>query len=127
MRFVDPADGKPVAEVTVPPEIREPLLLFLPADAKAKSALRYQVAVLDDGAARHGPGGLAIVNLSGLALAGTVNAGNVTLRPGLNPTLAIGTSGKVVLRTTFKERSYQSYAGTVALKRGERALPLPER
>ncbi len=124
LRFVDPADGKPVAEVTVPPEIREPLLLFLPADAKAKSALRYQVAVLDDGAARHGPGGLAIVNLSGLALAGTVNAGNVTLRPGLNPTLGIGTSGKVVLRTTFKERSYQSYAGTVALKRGERALLL---
>ncbi len=124
LRFVDPAGGAVVAEVSVPPEIKDPLLLFMPADPKAKSALRYQVAVLDDSAARHGPGGLVIVNLSGLALAGTVNTEEVTLRPGLNPPLAIGTTGKVVLRTTFKERSYQSYAGTVALKRGERALLL---
>jgi hypothetical protein len=125
LRFVDPAAvGTVVAEVSVPPEIKEPLLLFIPADPKAKATLRYQVAVLDDSVARHGPGGLVIVNLSGLALAGTVNTESVTLRPGLNPPLAIGASGKVVLRTTFKERSYQSYTGTVALKRGERALLL---
>ncbi len=125
LRFVDPAAvGTVVAEVAVPPEIKEPLLLFMPSDPKAKATLRYQVAVLDDSIARHGPGGLVIVNLSGLALAGTVNAEAVTLRPGLNPPLAMGASGKVVLRTTFKERTYQSYAGTIALKRGERALLL---
>lgn len=125
LRFVDPAaPGTVVAEVSVPPEIRDPLLLFLPAEPKAKTTLRYQVAVLDDSVARHGPGGLVIVNLSGLALAGTVNGQAVTLRSGLNPTLAIGTTGKIVLRTTFKDRSYQSYAGTIALRRGERALLL---
>jgi hypothetical protein len=123
--FLDPATGAVVAEAKIPPEIARPLLLFTPVETPAgKSGLRYRIAVLDDGAARHGPGGLAIVNLSGLALAGTVGKEKITLRAGLNPTLAVGRTTAVALRTVFKERSYQAYAGTVKLARDERALLL---
>jgi len=124
LRFVDATTGDVVAEAVIPPTIRDALLLFSPLDAKASAGtkLRYQIAVLDDGAARHGPGGLAIINLSGLALTGTIGAEKVTLKAGLNPTLAIGRSAAVTLTTTFKGRRYRSYAATVALGRSERAL-----
>lgn len=141
LRFFD-ASGAVVAEATIPADMREALLLFTPVDvpategagvtqardakdrkdAKKKPALRYQVAVLDDGAARHAAGALSIINLSGLALSGTVNREEVTLRPGLNPTVAVGRSGKVTLRTTFNKRVYQSYAGTFTLSAKQRAL-----
>jgi len=129
LRFFDATSGAVVAEATIPSEIREPLLLFLPlevsggGDAKKKGgALRYQVAVLDDSVARLGRGALAIVNLSGLPLSGTVNKDEVTLRAGLNPALAVGRSAKVALRTTFNKRIYQSYAATVTLTPKQRAL-----
>jgi hypothetical protein len=125
LRFVDPESGALVAEATIPPEIRDALLLFSPATASTTAktaALRYQIAVLDDGAIRHSAGGLAIINLSGLALAGTVGNENITLKSGLNPTIPLSRATKITLRTTFKNRSYQSYAGTVQLGRNERAL-----
>jgi hypothetical protein len=124
LRFVDANTGHVVAEATIPPTIRDALLLFSPLDpAKAAgSTLRYQVAVLDDGAARHGAGALAIINLSGLALSGTVGAEKVTLKTGLNPTLAVGRSTPVTLTTVFKGRTYRSYVATVTLGRNERAL-----
>ena len=129
LRFVDAATGAVVAEAHIPPTIRDALLLFSPLDPTAAgtgkagaSTLRYQIAVLDDAAARHAPGGLAILNLSGLTLAGTVNNERVTLKAGLNPTLAAGRTAKVALSTVFKNRTYQSYAGTVSLGRNERAL-----
>mgnify|MGYP000529200511 CR=1 FL=1 len=80
------------------------------------------IAVLDDSAARHGASGLVIINFSGLALGGTVGTQAVTLRPGLNPSLTIGRSAKITLHTRLKERSYQSYAHTLALSGAERAL-----
>ena len=126
LRFIDAATGAVVAEATIPPEMREALLLFSPADATTatggRTTLRYHVAVLDDGAMRHGAGALSIVNLSGLPLSGTVNKDPVTLRAGLNPTLAVGRSAMIALRTNFKQRSYQSYSGTVTLTAKQRAL-----
>ncbi|MBI4623275.1 MAG: hypothetical protein HY736_08665 [Verrucomicrobia bacterium] len=123
LRFVDVTTGTAVAEASIPPEIRDPLLLFAPVEgASAVGGLRYRISVLDDSAARHGSGGLAIINFSGLALAGTVNKETVTLKAGLNPTLAVGRSAKITLRTSFKNRTYQSYADTVHLARNERAL-----
>lgn len=129
LRFVDAATGEVVAEATVPREIRDALLLFSPIEAPAggtegtaRKSLRYRIAVLDDGPARHGAGGLAILNLSGLTLSGTVNKQPVTLREGLNPTLPVGRSANITLRTTFKQRTYQSYATTVALAARQRAL-----
>lgn len=121
LRFVDAKTGAVVAEATIPPTMRDAFLLFTPAEGGA-GGMRYQIAVLDDGATRHGAGGLAIINLSGLALSGTVNAEKVTLKPGLNPTLAAGRSAKILLSTTAKNRTYQSYTATVALGRNERAL-----
>ncbi len=124
LRFVDAATGVLVAEATVPATIRDALLLFTPIETPSfgGAGLRYQIAVLDDAAARHGPGGLAIINLSGLALTGAVNTENVTLAPGLNPTIAMGRSAKVRLTTTSKNKTYQAYASTVTLGRNERAL-----
>lgn len=121
LRFTD-ASGAVVAEATVPPEMHDVLLLFSAMEPTPSTGLRYQVAVLDDGAARHGPSGLAIINLSGLALAGTVGTGEVTLKSGLNPTMQVSRTAKIALRTAFKGRSYQSYAGTLEMKAGERAL-----
>lgn len=120
LRFSD-ATGKTVAEATVPAGLREVVLLFLGAPA-GDAGLAYRIAVLDDSAQRLGAGGLAIINLSGLALSGTVNTAKVTLAPGLNPALAVGRAAKIELHTTFKGRVYQAYAATVALKAGERAL-----
>jgi hypothetical protein len=124
LRFVDATTGAPVAEASIPAGIQNALLLFSPVESGKGGAagLRYQIAVLDDGAARHGAGGLAIINLSGMALTGTVNKDRISLKPGLNPTLPIGRSATIKLSTLFKQRSYQSYAGTVTLGRNERAL-----
>ena len=126
LRFVDANSGDVVAEAVIPASMRDALLLFSPLaeQAAAGGTLRYQVAVLDDGAARHGPGGLAIINLSGLALSGTVGAEKVALKAGLNPTLAVGRSTTVTLTTVFKGRTYRAYAATIALGRNERALLL---
>ncbi|MSU47792.1 MAG: hypothetical protein EXS37_01630 [Opitutus sp.] len=122
LKFLDSTTGAVVAEATIPAGIRDALLLFSAAAGASEKGIRYQIAVLDDGAVRHGPGGLAIINLSGLALSGTVNQEAVTLIPGLNPTLAVGRSAKIALSTVFKNRTYQSYAATTALKAKERVL-----
>ncbi|MBL9190504.1 MAG: hypothetical protein JNK23_23700 [Opitutaceae bacterium] len=123
LRFTDSTSGTVVAEASIPAGMTEALLLFLPNPGPATATgLRYQIAVLDDSAARHASGGLAIINLSGLALSGTVNKENVTLQPGLNPALNVGRTATIALRTQAKGRSYQSYAGTTTLKPGERAL-----
>jgi hypothetical protein len=51
-----------------------------------------------------------------------VNGEKVTVNAGLNPTMKVGRSAKIAFSTMSKGRSYQSYAGTVALERNERAL-----
>lgn len=128
LRFVDDT-GAVVAEATIPAGLADALLLFTALDGDQKatgsaSTLRYQIAVLDDGAARHGPGGLAIINLSGLPLTGTVNKDAVILQPGLNPTLTVGTSATIVLQTKLKNKSYRAYADTLTLNKNQRALLL---
>jgi hypothetical protein len=124
LRFVEAKTGNVVAEAHLPAGLTEALQ---PAPAAKKGdapPLHYQIAVLDDSAARHAAGGLAIVNLSGLGLSGMIDKEAVTLNPGLNPTLRIGRTANITLRTTVKNRSYQSYTGTVNLGRNERALLL---
>lgn len=123
IRFTD-TSGAVVAEATIPSTVRDAFLLFAPVEKTegGKQGLRYQIAVLDDAATRHGVGGLSIINLSGLALSGTVNTEKVALKPGLNPTITMGRTAKVTLTTQFKNRTYQSYTSTVNLGRNERAL-----
>lgn len=152
LRFVDVTTGAVMAEATIPPNVRDALLLFAPIEAatptptptpaptegpgKSKGkdtkwsgnssggGLRYQISVLDDSGLRHAPGGVSIINLSGLALTGTVNNEKVTLKPGLNPTVSIGAAktAKITLTTVFKNKTYQSYAGAATLGRNDRAL-----
>ncbi len=125
LRFVDPRSGEVVAEAVIPPDIRDALLLFSPvtSDAAGRTGtLRYQISVLDDSTARQGSGTLAIINFSGLELAGTIGKDAVTLRAGLNPVVGIGRSAKIMFRTAVKGRSYQAYASTLQLAPKERAL-----
>jgi hypothetical protein len=125
LRFFGATSGELVAEANIPPEIRHALLLFLPVESEpvaGSPALRYRVAVLDDGASRHGPGGLAIINLSGLVLGGAIGKEKITLKAGLNPTLPVGRSAQITLSTVVKNRTYQSYAATITLDRNQRAL-----
>jgi len=124
LRILDPATGHVVAEAAIPPGTSDVLLLLTPLAADAPGPLRYEVVVLDDGALRHGPGGLAIINLSGLELGGTVGKESVALKPGLNPTTTLTAPTKVAFTTPFKGRLYPAYNGTVTLKRNERALLL---
>jgi hypothetical protein len=126
LRFLDATTNAVIAEATVPPEIHDALLLFMPVAApaadKSGKTLRYQVAVLDDGALRHGPGGLSVINLSGLELSGNIGKHAVILQPGLNPTLSVSRTTKIALRAAFKGKTYQSYADSVELGTKERAL-----
>jgi hypothetical protein len=128
LRILDLNNGQVVAEAAIVPGTSDVLLLLTPLAADATGAagskLRYQVAVLDDGAIRHGPGGLVIVNLSGLELSGTVGKEAVTLKPGFNPPLTLAAATKVAFTSSFKGRPYPAYSGTVTLKRNERALLL---
>ncbi len=128
LRFTDAGSGAPIAGAIVPPEVHDALLLFSPTEPSAASetkvanAIKYRVAVLDDGAASHAAGGLAVINFSGLALSGTIDGREVTLKDGLNPPQNVGRSVKVLLKTTVKGRTFQSYADDVKLKKNERAL-----
>ncbi len=123
LRIVDSRTGT-VAEATVPPAIAEALLVLVPYEPPLSVGLRYRVFVLDDSAARQPPGTLAIINLSGLALSGTLGEQPLTLVDGLNPALPVSHAAKLTLRTLFKSRSYQAYACEIALGKGERALLL---
>jgi hypothetical protein len=124
LRFYDETTGIVVAEAVIPLEMKDALLLFSPIEPAPSSGLRYRIAVLDETGLRSGPSGLTIINLSGLALTGTVGNETVALEAGLNPTIAVASATKVVLRTSAKGRSLQSYADTVLLKKDERALLL---
>jgi len=122
LRFSDAVSGAVVAEAAIPAEVRDALLLFSPIEPVPTTGLRYRISVLDDSAARRGAGELAVINLSGLAINGTVNQQEVTLKTGLNPALAVGRSAKILLHTSVKGRRYQAHADTFALARQERAL-----
>jgi len=124
LHFTDATTHSIVAEATVPPAIANALVLLIPIDPAPASGLRYQTYVLDDTIARQSVGSLAIINFSGMELAGSLGGQPLTLTPGLNSAAAIGRSASLVLRTTIKNRTYQVYAGNVELAKNERALLL---
>lgn len=126
LRFVSASSGAVVAEAAIPAGMGDALLLFAPVErsegGKGDGPAKYQLAVLDDSVGRHKAGGLAIINLSGLALSGTVNQAAVALKAGLNPTLEVGRTAKISLSTVFKGKTYHSFTGAASLGRNERAL-----
>jgi hypothetical protein len=123
LRLVDQTSGAVVAEATVPAAITEALLLLVPVEPTAVG-VRFRVYVLDDSAARQAPGTLAVINLSGLPLTGTLGDEPLTLTDGLNAPHPLPRAAKLALHTPFKTKSYQAYAGEIALGKNERALLL---
>lgn len=123
LRFIDPETKAVVAEVTLSPGSGEVLLVFSPAAAgKGPGTPRYEVTVLDDSLTRHPVGSLVILNLSGQALAGTVNDRSISPEPGASAPIPVGRSAAVRFTSTVRNRVVQAYAGTVSLARDERAL-----
>lgn len=122
LRFYDDTTGAVVAEAVIPQEVKDALLLFSPVEPAPVSGLRYRIAVLDEAGLRGGPNALTIINLSGLALTGTVGKESVSLEPGLNAPIPVTSAARLVLRTSIKGRSVQAYADTVQVRKNERAL-----
>ena len=117
LEFIDTTNKNVVATVTIPDEMTTPLFIFT---AKAASAgeSKYQVLIIDDSLVAHRPQGLAILNLSGLALEGSVNRRPVTLRAGLNDVISVGGSTSVQFRTEFRGKSYLAFSDTVSVGSG---------
>jgi hypothetical protein len=122
IKFIDLASGAVVAEAEIPAAIPEPLLLFIALPALNARGLRYQVAVIDDSAAKLAPGHFAIVNLSGLNLTGTLDKTPLTLDRGLNLPLAFAPGASLRLYAMSRGTRVQSYADTLKTARGARLL-----
>ncbi len=122
LQFRDEETGIVVAEVAIPRAVEDVLLLFEPLPSVAAGGLRYRVHLLDERVWSEGKGNLAIVNLSGLALSGTIDRREVNLKEGLNPSRQVDRSAQVVLRIPFKGVSCQAYADTIRLEAKGRAL-----
>lgn len=121
LRVVETGTGAIVAEVAIPDGVREALLL-VSSTASGAGPRRYQVTVLDDGPRQRTAGQIQILNLSGLELAGELNGRRIDLPAGMNPALNAGGAARLVLRTSFRGRSYLSWHDTIALGAAERAL-----
>ncbi len=122
LKFVDIATGAVVAEATVPSDVREPLLLFMALPTDSARGLRYQVAVMDDSAAKLGPGHLAILNLSGLKLTGTLDKVSLTVDEGLNAPLPFARSAKLTIFASVRGTRVQSYADVIKSPKSSRLL-----
>lgn len=121
LQLVDTRTGETVAEATIPDGVREALLL-VSSTKDATGPARYQVTVLDDGPRQRGVGQIQILNLSGLELAGELNGRRIGLESGLNPAVSAGRSARLVLRASFRGRSYLSWHDTIPLGPPDRAL-----
>jgi hypothetical protein len=111
--------GETVAFASIPPEIAKALLIFVPS---GRQYPKYEIHVLDDGALRHRPGGVAFVNLSGLQLVGKLGSHAIALGPGLSSTLKITSAAELLLESQVGSRRFRSYSQSIELAPGERAL-----
>ncbi|MBC7366141.1 MAG: hypothetical protein H7343_04900 [Undibacterium sp.] len=124
LNFVDAASGAVVAEAEVPAAIREPLLLFTTLPAPDARGLRYQVAVIDDSVTKLPPGHLAVVNLSGLKLTGTMDKTTLTLDAGLNAPVPFAAGASLRLYAMSRGTRVQSFSDTLKTARSARLLIL---
>lgn len=122
IRFSGTQDGKVVAQAVIPTGLSDVLLLFLPRAEVAKAGPAYEVVVLDDSVGALGVGALAIVNLSGLPLSGTLGNQALTLRDGWNAAGSVSRGARIVLSTKVNGREFVAYEGGLSLRPGERAL-----
>ena len=122
LKFVDTSTGTVVAEATVPPDLREPLLLFTPLPADSPRGLRYQISVVDDSAAKLGASHFAILNLSGLKFTGTLDQTEVNVDEGLNAPVPVTRQAKLTLFTAARGARVQSYSDVIKLPKSSRLL-----
>jgi hypothetical protein len=122
IEFTDGVTGEVVAEVSVPEGMTRGLFLFTPASHPEPGDPGYNVQVLNDDGRAFPSGTLRLLNGSGLELFGTINGRAVSLRVGLNTVDGLGGTAEVLLRTSFRGRSYQAFADTIALPDDGRAL-----
>ncbi|MDD3180440.1 MAG: hypothetical protein PHQ04_08830 [Opitutaceae bacterium] len=121
--FFDLKTDELIAEVKIPSHIKEALLIFQPQAPEAAAATPgCRVFVFDDAAICYGAGQLMVLNFSGLPLAGTLGRQHIDLNDGANGPYSIGRGAPILLRTTYRQKSYQAYAATIELGRNGRAL-----
>lgn len=124
VQLFDAPTGALAAEISVPPGIPHALFILSARENVAGGVARYRVQIVDDSLPRHPAGSLLILNLSGLALSGTVNGRHRDLTAGFNAAIRVGESASVNLRTPFRNRSYQAFANTIRLDPSGRCLLL---
>lgn len=117
---------KLVAEVMVPEDMTQVLLILFPNPAVQtnESAPAYLAYVFNDSPENLPAGRMVLLNASGMEFVGKINNSIVTVTPGLNPPLQVGSAVKIDLRVKFRERYYQSYAGSLRLPENERMMLL---
>lgn len=121
-----PPSRKVLARAQVPSGITEPLFLFFPNPefTKTPNSLPYLVYAFDDSTAKLPTGHVALINASGMEFVGQFNTEIITLSPGLNEPIKVGSSARIELRTAVRGRFYQSYQSTHSFAPNERALIL---
>ncbi len=122
VRFVDLRSGAVAAETTVTESARNLLFLFTLEPASPGKGVRYRVQGVNDGRQEHPAGSVRFLNLSGLVLAGTLNSRPINLVDGFSSPIPVGNSAAVILRTAFRNRTYQSFADTISLDPSTRCL-----
>lgn len=122
VKFTDATTGAVVAEAAIPEDMREPLLLFLDPPAPNPRNLRYQIAVLDDSTAKLGVGKLAILNLSGLKLTGTLDKTDLKVESGLNAPVPFAKAARLTFFTTARGTRVQSYSDMIRPAKTSRLL-----
>lgn len=122
VRFVDTATGTLVAEASIPPDLREPLLLFSELATPGPRGLRYQISVLDDSAAKLSAGHLAILNLSGLKFTARLDQSEFAVAEGLNAPVPFKRETRLTLFTNVRGARVQSYADLIKPPKSARLL-----
>lgn len=122
LKFVDAATGTTVAEASVPPEMREPLLLFSELPAPDARGLRYRIAVIDDSAAKLGAGHLAILNLSGLKFTAVLDQTEFAVGEGMNAPVPFKRETKLTLFISARGTRVQSYSDLIKPPKTSRLL-----
>jgi hypothetical protein len=122
VRFVDTATGTLVAEAAIPPDMRQPLLLFSELATPGPRGLRYQISVLDDSAAKLSAGHLAILNLSGLKFTARLDQSEFTVAEGLSSPVPFKRETKLTLFTNVRGARVQSYADVIKPPKSARLL-----
>jgi len=107
-QLVDLNSGAVVAEAKIPPPLGDLLFLILPKDGG-----RYSIQVIDDSPVAGDGDQLRILNLSGLALTGSINGRAIPIGDGMNAPVKLSGTMLLELRTEFRGRSFRTLTETL--------------